>query len=173
MLDTLVAIVTHTPRSVWILLAALVALGVRQTAPRRIGARRALLLPAALLLLSLTGACRAFDAAGTLQPTLGWMLGAVLGAAIAAAIALPRGVVAHSDGSFEVPGSAVPLAILLALFSIHYATHAAIAIVPALATHDAFVLGSSLGYGLPSGMLAARAGKVWAARFEPGTTSAA
>jgi len=163
----LVAIVTHTPTSVWILLGVLLALGLRQATPRRIGATRALALPAAFVLLSISGAWRTFGASGAVEPLAAWALGAAIGAAANRALDLPRGVVARSDGSFDVPGSYAPLAIMLAIFSVHYVVHAALAIVPMLASRDAFVVAACAAYGVPSGMMASRARKLWAARSAP------
>ena len=173
MLDFLVTIVTHTPRSVWILLAVLVALGLRQTASRRIGPGRALLLPAALVLLSMFAASRTFGAGGAIEPLVAWALGAAIGAACSRALGLARGIVARTDGSLEVPGSFAPLGIMLSLFLVHYVAHVALAIAPALATNDAFVVAAAAASGLPSGMVAARAHAMWTARSMPPSALAA
>jgi len=173
MLNFLVTIVVHTPRSVWILLAVLVALGLRQTTSRRIGPARALLLPAALVLLSMSAAGRTFGAGGAMEPLVAWALGAAIGVACSRALGLPRGIVALSDGRLEVPGSVAPLAIMLGLFLAHYVSHVALAIAPALATNDAFVVVAAAAYGLPSGMVAARAHAMWVARSAPPSALAA
>jgi hypothetical protein len=152
--------------TVWILLGVLVAVGLRQTAPRRIGASRALVLPAALVLMSISGAWRTFGAGGAIEPLVAWALGAGIGAAGTRALDLPRGVVAHADGSLEIPGSFAPLAIMLAIFLAHYVVHVALAIAPTLAAQDAFVVGAAAAYGIPSGMVAARARKLWTARAQ-------
>jgi len=89
------------------------------------------------------------------------------------ALDLPRGVVARPDGSFDVPGSIAPLAIMLAIFSVHYVVNVVLALAPALAFRDAFVVAACAAYGIPSGMMAARAHKLWAARAAPRAVLAA
>jgi hypothetical protein len=155
MLHFLVTIVMQTPTTVWILLAVLVALGLRQAAPRRIGARRVLVLPAALVLLSLSGVWRTFAAGGVIEPLVAWMIGAAIGAAGTRALELPRGVVGLPDGSLEVPGSFAPMAIMLAIFLVQYILHVALAIDPALAASDAVKVAAGAAFGLPSGMVVA------------------
>ena len=73
MFPFLVAIVTHTPTPVWILLAVLVALGLRQTAPRRIGVkmrtvRMFAMLTAALAAVTLSWMLATADTAVAEQP---------------------------------------------------------------------------------------------------------
>jgi hypothetical protein len=173
MIDFLHAVLVHTPTRVWILLAVLVAVGLRQTAPRRVSASRVLMLPVAIGLLSLSSAWNAFGAAGAVETPLAWALGAVIGLAGGRALALPQGVVAHADGSFELPGSIVPLLVMLGVFALRYVVNVALAVSPGLAAQAAFAIAASAAYGAPVGLLAARARRVWAARAASGRPAAA
>ncbi|HEX4511188.1 MAG TPA: DUF6622 family protein [Burkholderiaceae bacterium] len=164
MLDFLSAILAHTPIGVWIGLALLVAFGVKQMAPRRLGTRRLVVVPVILVLASGASAWQAFGASGEARMLLSWGAGLAIGWGLGRLLDLPRGVVANDDGTFHVPGSVVPLLLMLGIFLLRYIVNVALAVSPGLAMQTAFVIGASLAYGLPSGLFAARARKVLAAR---------
>jgi hypothetical protein len=164
MTDFLHAVLVHTPIRVWILLAVLVAVGLGQTAPRRVSATRLLLLPVVIGGLSLSSAWHAFGDANPVGMPLAWALGVAIGLAGARALGAPRGVVAHADGSFELPGSIVPLLVMLGVFALRYVVNVALAVSPVLAAQAAFAVAAGAAYGAPVGLLAGRARKTWAAR---------
>jgi hypothetical protein len=173
MIDLVAAIVSHTPPWVWLLLAAIVALGVRQMRRQRVGATRVLLLPAVLGLLGLGAAWRTFGAAGPIETALAWALGAAIGIAASRALAPLRGIVAHADGSLEVPGSVVPLALMLGVFALRYVVNVALAMHPALAAPGAFAITACAAYGAAGGLFAARAHRLWVARMPARVATAA
>lgn len=70
-----IRILQHTPVWVWILLAALVALGLTQTRARRMTRRRATLLPVAMVTLSLVGVVSSFGSRAL--PLLAWLCAGV------------------------------------------------------------------------------------------------
>ena len=164
MLDFLSALVTHTPIGVWIGLAVLVALGIRQMSAQRVGARRLVALPIVLGLASALSAWQAFAAAGELRMIASWGVGLALGLQLGRVLDLPRGVVADRDGTFHVPGSVVPLLLMLGIFLVRYVVNVALAVSPGLAAQASFAIGACLAYGLPSGLFAARARKVLSVR---------
>ena len=151
-----IAIVQHTPAWVWGLLAALVALGLRQTRPLEMSLTRATVLPLVLAALSLSGVLRAFGHMPV--ALLAWAAG------IAAALLLARNAVSVRGASWsasrrmlQVPGSWLPLALIISLFAVKYGAGASLALAPALASDITFAALCSLAYGSFSGLFLARA----------------
>ncbi len=129
----LFAILSYTPTWVWALLAALVALGLLQTRPRRVARAQLLALPLALLGLGLWSLLPVFAAQP--QAALIWALG--LAGFAALGLRLPRPAQARwlADAQrLQLPGSWVPMAIILAIFSLRYATGVSMALHPAWRT---------------------------------------
>lgn len=158
-------ILTHTPLWVWGLLAGLVALGLRQSRDQVLTLRRVLLLPASMGAWAFFSAGQAF---GWRPATVAaWLAGAALGCAANRWLMLPRRVQALPDGRYAVGGSWAPLVLFITIFMVRYAVAAALAVVPELATLPAFAAAACALYGLPSGLLVARARRVLQAR-QPG-----
>ena len=157
----LMQILVHTPRWVFGLLAVLLALGVSQLAARRASLARVSMLPLAMLGLSFYGAWSAF---GQAQP---WVLLAWLTALGAAAVLVARRPLPAGTGydaasrSFALPGSAVPLAMMMAIFFTKYAVGVAMTMQPGLARNATFAWLTSALYGAFSGVFLGRAGRLW------------
>lgn len=151
-----IAIVQHTPTWVWGLLATLVALGLLQTRPLEMSLTRVTVLPLVLTALSLSGVLSAF---GHLPVALAaWATG------VAAALALARKAVSvrgaawsASRGLLHVPGSWLPLVLIVSLFALKYGAGVSLALAPALASDTSFAGLCSLAYGTFSGLFMARA----------------
>jgi hypothetical protein len=155
MMTILMQILSHTPRWVWVLLAVLVWVGTKQLQPQRVTLKRASTLPLVMVLLSMMGVLSAFSA----QPLalLGWALGA--GAVFAAVATRPAPAGTRFDAlsqTFQVPGSAVPLTLMLSIFVTKYAVGIAMGMSPHLAENGGFALAVGLLYGSFSGAFAAR-----------------
>ena len=150
-----VTVLVHTPAWVWALLAALLVLGLAQTRPRRVSALRATLLPAAMLAWSLWGTLSSFGAGLAL---LAWMT-AMLGAALASAsLGAPAGVRWRAaEHGFDLPGSWVPMGLILAIFCIRFAVGANLAQHPGLRNEGSFAIGAGLALGALSGIFTGRA----------------
>ena len=152
----LIGIVQGTPGWVWIGLAALAGLGLWQTRPRTMSLLRVSILPLLLIALSLTGVVRAF---GPLPiPLTAWAAG------VGTALLLGRRGVAvrgarwqPESATLQVPGSWLPLVLILALFAVKYIAGVSLAMHPALVRDAAFVGACSLAYGSFSGLFLARA----------------
>jgi hypothetical protein len=160
----LLQIVTRTPVWVWGLLVALIALGVWQSLPRQLPARRALVMPLLLLTLSLIGVLSTF-AAAALLPVVAWFAGVAFALAAGRSLVRPRG--ARWDAAaalFHVPGSWLPLLLILALFAIKYGVGITLALHPGLVRDTAFDLAVGLAYGVFSGLFLARAASLWQLR---------
>lgn len=145
----------YTPAWVWALLAALVAVGLSQTRPRRIGLRRAALLPAAMLAWSLWSVVAGFGSALALGA---WTVGVLVAASATALLGAQRGARWQAgERRFELPGSWAPLALIVALFCAKFVVGASLAQHPLLRADAAFATGASLAFGAFSGVFAGRA----------------
>ena len=148
-------IIRHTPFWVWAVLAELVAIGLWQTRARQIGRGRVTLLPLVLLGLSFGGVLGSFGWLGVAFG--GWAAG--VGAALAFgrnAVAVPGAWWSQRTGLLHVPGSWLPLGLMLALFALKYFAGASLALHPALVTDAVFAAACSFGFGGLSGLFLAR-----------------
>ncbi|MBS0445816.1 MAG: hypothetical protein JSR59_07690 [Proteobacteria bacterium] len=152
----LLQIVEHTPVWVWGLLAALIALGASQARDRDVSLGRVTVLPFGLIVLSLFGVTSAFGH----QPTalFAWLVGAGAAAAIARRLLAVRGATwSSATRLFHVPGSWLPMVLILGLFAVKYFAGACLAIEPRLAGDATFAGSCSLAYGVFSGCFLGRA----------------
>jgi hypothetical protein len=156
----LIQIILHTPLWVWALLAALMALGYSQTRNRTIGLGRVITLPVAMILLSLYGTVSAFSlSSGVLSA---WFSAFALLASMVVLRSAPIGTAYDSIRSqFAVPGSWLPLFVILGIFCTKYAVGVTLAMQPAMARHTLFATLVSMLYGLFSGFFAGRALRLW------------
>ncbi|MCB2021335.1 MAG: hypothetical protein KDG44_11065 [Burkholderiaceae bacterium] len=152
----IIRIVQGTPVWVWGLLAMLLALGLSQSMPRRVSARRVMLLPALMLLLSAGGVVSSF---GVVPLALvAWAAGLALAVVLGVERIAPRGARWLPDvARFELPGSWLPLMLILALFCLKYGVGVSLAMAPQLASDKAFEAIVAFAYGAFSGLFAARA----------------
>ena len=151
----LLAILQHTPLWVWGLLVALVALGLSQTRTREMTLARVTVLPLAMIALSASGVLMAF---GPLPIALGaWAAGVGAALTIGRAFVTVRGARWSAEaGRLHVPGSWLPLVLIVALFCIKYFAGVSIAMSPTLSTDTTFAGLCSLAYGSFSGLFLAR-----------------
>ena len=163
-MNTLLAIIDHTPTSVWAVLAVLVLVGLRQTRTQTLSGGRVWLVPLVAGAASLLGALHGFAGAGEVLTGACWAIGAALGFAANRSLDLPRRVVANADGSFTIGGSLAPLVVLVTIFLVRYATNVALAIQPSLGNSPAAAAIVAIAYGLTAGLLAARSRKIWSTR---------
>ncbi|MGE0333380.1 MAG: DUF6622 family protein [Ramlibacter sp.] len=151
----LVQIAINTPVWVWGLLAALVVLGLSQARDRSVGLTRTMVLPLGMGVFSLSGLVTGLGASPTVLGT--WLVAAAVALAAVLVRPLPAGVrYDAASRSFALPGSWVPLVLILGIFSIKYATGVALAMQPALRADAAFALAVAAASGLFSGIFAGR-----------------
>ncbi|MBM3569532.1 MAG: hypothetical protein FJX46_12370 [Alphaproteobacteria bacterium] len=152
-------ILQGAPLWVWPLLALLVALGLMQARSRQVTRTRVLVLPLAMVGLSLYGV---WAALGISPSSVGaWLLG------VAAAyfaneriFRAPNGVTYDpATARFAIPGSWVPLVLMLAIFAARFAVGVTAALSPATVKAPGFVFALGLGLGFCSGLFLARAGR--------------
>lgn len=154
------AIVRSTPSWVWGLLAGLVALGATQLRERTASRLRVLAMPVAMTAYSAYGVISAFGSAGHVAWALGcWAATAALSACLLVVIdpCAPRKArFDATTGNYHLPGSVVPLLLILAVFLTKYAVGIELALRPQAAALLDFAIPVCLMYGLFNGMFAAR-----------------
>lgn len=159
--QALLQIVQQTPRWVWGLLAALLWLGASQLFDRTASLRRVVLMPVAMAALSIYGVASAFAGAAQTGVAVGlWALVALTTASVAVwwQSTAPAGArYCAASRRFDLPGSAMPLALIMGIFLTKYLVGVELAMQPALARDSAFALQIAALYGAFSGLFAARA----------------
>jgi hypothetical protein len=157
-------ILQNTPYWVWGVFVLLLVLGLSQTRTRSVPPFLVFLLPLIMIPLSLYAVIASFGAKPL--PLTAWALG------IVAALALnsfmfraPAGVRFLRDaGKFEIPGSWIPLFLMMVIFLARFVLGVTTAVNPPLVANEIFIgiVGAILG--LCSGTFAARAIKTLSAR---------
>jgi hypothetical protein len=149
-------ILEHTPVWVWILFAGLMALGLSQTRTREVSRARATVLPLIMVALSLTGVLSAF---GQVPIALvAWVIGLFVTSRLCGSLVGAKGAVWLPETKcYRVPGSWIPVTLIVGVFVTKYAGGAALAIHPAFAADTAFAVALSLVYGVFAGLFWGRA----------------
>lgn len=168
--EMLGAILRGTPVWVWLLLAALVWYGLKQTLPRRAKLGRVLAGPLLLTALSLWSLVGAFGRSPMFGAAmLAWMLLAATAFAAVGMSTPPAGTQFDpASRRFLLPGSFVPLATIVAIFLTRYVVNVDIAIQPALARDATYTLAVAAIYGLFSGQFLGRMARLWRVAAEHG-----
>lgn len=149
-------ILMNTPLWVWGLLAALLVLGWSQTRSRSVGLARITLLPLGLGALSLYGTFSAFGASPAVLGS--WLAATALLLLIVTQMPLPAGAAYNpARRQFELPGSWVPMALIMGIFLTKYMVGVGLAMDPAMAANTGLTLAIATLYGVFSGIFAGRA----------------
>lgn len=168
----LIEIVRHTPSWVWVVLVLLLWRGYALTRPQLLPLWRVAILPGALALLSLAGVLTTFQ--GQPAALLCWVAGLALSAYAMQRQGAPAGARYRPERrSFELPGSRVPLLLIVLIFAAKYTVGIQLALHPSLRQAGWFALAVSGGYGLLSGMFLGwtlRLRHVWRQSPPRGTT---
>ncbi len=151
----LIAILSGTPLWVWAVLAALVVLGIWQSRPRQVSPGRLLVLPLALLALGLWSMAPGFAARPGL--VLAWLLTLVLALWWARRLAPSSGARWLADRRvLALPGSWMPLVVMLLIFSLRYASGVAIVLRPEWRAALSVQLPMAAAFGALSGLFMGR-----------------
>lgn len=156
----IVDILQRTPAWVWALAAGLLLLGLSQLRERRLPPWRLWLLPGLLLALGLWSLAQSF--APPWLALLAWTKAVALAAAVARRLPAPRGLRVEG-GQLVLPGSAVPLVVIGAVFLLRYAGGVALALHPAWRADPVVALSMAASYGAISGLLLGRTLVLWRA----------
>jgi hypothetical protein len=153
-------IISHTPRWVFVLFFVLLALGDLASRPRTLSRGRVAILPIAMMLLSAYGVVSAFGYRAT--GMVAWVAGMTLAVLLNRVLQLPRGAsYVATTQSFVLPGSWIPLALMLAIFFTKYTVAVLLSLHPTLLDLASFLAGVSLVYGVLSGIFFASALTLW------------
>ncbi|HEX3141355.1 MAG TPA: DUF6622 family protein [Rhizobacter sp.] len=155
-LDTLFSqILIHTPLWVWLILALITAIGLRQAVAHTLPGKRLVALPIVLAGLSLYGAAGAFGVhAGVLTA---WLLGAALAALASHALVRPGQAQHLGAGRLAMPGSLGPLLAMWSVFAVRYVSSVTLALHPGWNHGTWFSLVVPMVYGALSGLFMGRA----------------
>jgi hypothetical protein len=149
-------IISHTPTWVFGLFAVLLALGLKQTRAGSMDLLRVCLMPVAMTALSIYGTVTAFGA--TPAVALAWL--AAAGAMLAFVMRMPLSQEVRFDATsrtLQLPGTWVPLALMMGIFFTKYVVGVVLSMQPTLASNATFSVCLSALYGAFSGVFAARA----------------
>lgn len=124
----LIQILHHTPLYVWAILAFLIHRGTVAMRDREVEVRKLCILPAAMLVLALQDIAAKFGLDGLALAA--WAAGTATAMALAWRRGGSRIVAGAMPGTVRVPGSRMPLAMMLAVFCTKYATSVWLAIQP-------------------------------------------
>ncbi|SIT43217.1 conserved membrane hypothetical protein [Paraburkholderia ribeironis] len=149
-------LIQQTPKWVFVVFLVLLYLGYVQSKGREVAGSRLIIIPAAMIGLSLFSVGSAFGLS-----ILGfscWIVGAIFAQLVNISLKQPRGVVyVREKGKFFVPGSLIPLSLMMAIFFAKYFISASLATRFMSPDMPGFVGISSLVLGFLSGTFVARA----------------
>jgi len=147
-------ILSHTPTYVWAILALLVWRGANAMRTRDIALRKLFIMPLVMLALSLQDIAGKFG----LEPAqLGaWLAGTGVGALLAWRLGRARIAAGSLPGSVRVAGSALPLAMMMAVFFTKYLASVLLALRPGLHQDLGFALAVCALFGVFNGWFGAR-----------------
>lgn len=156
--SAIVDIVRQTPTWVTALLGGLLVLGYSASRGREVPIGRLLLMPLAMGAMALWGVESAFSGTGRLLQVLAvWAAGDAALLALGLRLPVPAGVrYSAAERRFHLPGSWLPMGLILAVFLLKYAIGVQLAMEPTIAANPAFAYPVAAVYGVLSGIFAAR-----------------
>ncbi|MGZ5270508.1 MAG: DUF6622 family protein [Ramlibacter sp.] len=159
--EAFLAMLRGTPIWVWGLLAALVALGATQLRDRTASLLRTSLVPVGMTAFSAWGMWSAFGSTPIAPQVLAVWIG--LAAGVTAAVAPGRAAGSYDPArrEYRLPGSAVPLLLIVGIFATKWLVGVQLAILPRLAADPGFALPVAALYGVFNGLFAGRAARLW------------
>ena len=162
-------ILINTPVWVWGLLAALLALGFSQTRTRIVGLSRLVLMPLGLGAFSVWGTVSAFGASPAVLGS--WLAATIVLLLVVTQFRVPAGVKYDSAlRQFNVPGSWVPMVLIVGIFLTKYVVGVSLAMHPELRANANFVLAIATLYGVFSGIFAGRTARLLRLALRPASS---
>ncbi len=170
-MNTITTILSHIPTWVWAILAFILVMGVRQSRDQLMSRGRLLVLPLAWTAFGAWGIEQAFGLHAL--PLLAWIAGLALSQKLVRRSGWPAGARFEAgSGRFFVPGSWLPLALMLSIFVAKFALGMSLAMKPELAHLAAVQIGFSLVFGAIGGALLGRSRRILACQGEAGVPQA-
>lgn len=156
----IIEILKRTPPWVFVLFFVLLAYGYSQSKSRTVSRSGIAVLLVVMIVLSLFGLLSAFGVAPV--GLVSWGIGVGVSVWLGSVLAVPRGVTYSIEAqSFFVPGSWLPLSLMMAIFFIKYAVGVTLARQLPVANTLIFSSLVSISYGFLSGLFLSRALAVW------------
>ena len=168
--ESILEIIKRTPVWVWGLLAALLALGVSQLRDRQLSLGRVIGVPIGMLGFGLYGLWSAFgNSAHLLAGAIVWLAASLMVSALVLWLPTGSGKRAYrsneatgprfnpATGQLSVPGSAMPLLLILGIFMTKYFAGVELGMNPNLASDAGFVMPIGFLYGAFNGVFAGQA----------------
>ena len=166
----LIQILKHTPLWVWGIFALLLVMGYSRTKSGTASKKRLAILPGIFILLSILGVVSTYGASTFALAS--WATGAGLGLLLNRLLLLPRGVSYDlASKTFAVPGSYVPMILMMAIFATKYVVGVTTAINHDLTQTTEFMVVVSMAYGFFSGSFLARSLHILSAERNPATNA--
>lgn len=154
-MPSITVILSHIPTWVWAIFAALIVMGVIQSRDQFASAKRLLILPLVWMAFGAWGIYSAFGMQAA--PLLAWALGMAASATLVLRSGWPGGARFDAERQlFFVPGSWVPLGLMMGIFVGKFALGMSLAMQPAVAHSLAAAVGFSATFGLLSGAFLGR-----------------
>lgn len=151
----LIKLIQHTPSWVFVLFFILLTLGYLQSKNRTVSRSKLSIIPTVMIALSLYGVLSAFGIISI--GLIFWILGVLISVFFGAKFIKIQGIhFSTQNQSYLIPGSWLPLALMMAIFFIKYAVGVAFARHLTIVNDAAFVGSVSFCYGLFSGIFFAR-----------------
>jgi len=159
-------ILAHTPVWVFPLLAGLIFIGYTQSKERTVSMTRVAIVPAAMLILSLSAIWSTFGF-GALATT-SWLIAVAFAVFLSKLMGPIRGVsVVPGTRHFHLPGSWIPMCLILAIFTTRFVVGASLSMHAGLRVEPVFIAASALSYGLLSGVFLGRMMRIFRAGQSP------
>lgn len=157
------AVLRSTPSWVWMLLAVLVAFGLSQVRNRTASLARVTIQPLAMAAFAIWGLTGAFSKSPLFgYAMLAWMLVVAIVFCAIGLTSAPKGTTYDAETrSFHLPGSWVPMALILAIFLTRYVVNVDIAMHPDLVRDGQYTLAAAALYGVSTGAFLGRAARLW------------
>jgi hypothetical protein len=150
----IMSVLQHTPVWVWILAAVLVRLGTLQARDRTVSPWLTAAVPILFIALSLSGVVRGAGGSGAAAPYAAALSLAAWFAGFVGVWSLGhRRLAVHSarwldaERRIHVPGSWLPLFLMVGLFAFRYLSAVAAALAPALSRDPRYLVGCNLIFG--------------------------
>ena len=169
-MELALAIASHVPTWVWAILGYIVFMGLKQTREMRLTRLRLIALPTFWLCFGAWGVIGHYGVASL--PTALWIAGLALGLSLMLRADWAGRLGARYDAetsSYVVPGSWVPLALMLSIFIAKFAQGVLLALHPEWASMIAVQLGTGLVFGTISGAMLGRSVSILRTAFRPAT----
>jgi hypothetical protein len=159
-------ILTGAPIYAYAILPVLIWYGWMQSRTRAAGKTKVLMLPIIMTFLSLGGVVQSFGP--HLPALLSWVCGFALAAVINQVLRAPSGVT-YNPGTrrFQLPGSWIPLILMMLIYAAKYTVGATAILNPELAATAGFAALLSLVFGSTSGIFFARFLRIWSTSLRP------